>query len=251
VRVAGWRLRLARLGLTWFGLTRFGLTCFGAMWLAANASGCIAVEGERVLAKDLAAADPWFAQADPNLEIALSPLAGVTRVIKRRELLVLARSTEGAGTLDSISDICVERASQPLTARQLQPVLDAAMDGTPVTISEFSHYRIPHGTIEFARANLTPAGLWKGCVLYGTNHSVSIWVKLQMGSGAALKGKSREVERGARISVEVTSGAARLVFEAVAETAGRQGEWVLVRNPENGHVFQAKVFGDGKVVINK
>jgi len=214
-------------------------------------AGCIAVEGEQVTAKDLAAADPWFARADPNLEIGLAPLAGVTRVIKRRELLALARSTEGVGMSDSISDICVERASQPLTARQLQPVLDAALDGTPVTILEFSHYPIPHGTMEFARANLTPTGLWKGRVTYGNNHSVPIWVKVGMGSGSAAKGKSREVERGAKVSVEVTSGSARLVFEAVAETAGRQGEWVLIRNPGNGHLFQAKVFGDGKVVINK
>ena len=249
--MAGGQLGLTRLGLTWFGVTWFALTWFDVMWLAANAAGCIAVEGERVLAKDLAAADPWFARADPNLEIGLSPLAGITRVIKRRELLALARSADGAGMPDSISDICVERSSEPLTARLLQPVLDAAMDGTPVTISEFSHYPIPHGTIEFAHANLTPSGFWKGRVTYVANHSVPIWVKLQMGSGSAVKGKSRAVERGEKINVEVTSGAARLVFEAVAETAGRQGEWVLVRNPENGHMFQAKVLGDGKVVINK
>ena len=204
-----------------------------------------------MLARDLAAADAWFARADPNLEIGLAPLAGVTRVIKHRELLALARSTAGAGMPDSISDICVERWSQPLTASLLQPVLDAAMDGTPVTILEFSHYAIPHGTMEFARANLAPSGLWKGRVMYGDNHSVPVWVKVGMGSGSAPRGKTREVERGSRISVEVTSGAARLVFEAVAETAGRQGEWVLVRNPENGHLFQAKVLGDGKVVINK
>jgi hypothetical protein len=195
--------------------------------------------------------DPWFARVDPTLEIGLAPLAGVTRVVRRRELLALVRSTEGAGMPDSISDVCVERASQPLTARQLQPVLDAAMGGTPVTILEFSHYPIPHGTMEFARANLTPTGLWKGRVMYGANYSVPIWVKIGTRSGSSLKGKSREVERGTRVSVEVTSGAARLVFEAIAETAGRQGEWVLVRNPENGHMFQAKVFGDGKVVISK
>lgn len=251
MRSAGGRLGFTQWGFTWFGLTWFGLTWFALTGPAASAAGCIAVEGDRMLAKDLAAADPWFARADPNLEIGLAPLAGVTRVIKRRELLALARSTEGATMPESISDICVERWSQPLTARLLQPVLDAAMDGTPVAILEFSHYPIPRGTMEFARANLTPSGLWKGRVTYGDNHSVPIWVKVGMGSGGVPKGKSREVERGSRISVEVTSGAARLVFQAVAETAGRQGEWVLVRNPENGHLFQAKVFGDGKVVINK
>jgi hypothetical protein len=224
-------------------------------WFTVNALGCIAVDGDRVLAKDLVAVDSWFARADPSLEIGMAPLAGVTRVIQRRELAALARSTQtvnqGVGIPDSISDVCVERATEPLTLQQLQPVLDAAMGGSPVAVLEFSHYRIPRGAIEFTRAGLARNGLWRGHVIYGSNHSVPIWAMVRMEAVSAPKTKSREVERGDRITVEVTSGAARLAFEAIAESAGRQGESVLVRNPENGHMFQAKVLGDGKVVINK
>jgi hypothetical protein len=224
---------------------------FPLVWFAANAPGCVAVEGDRVLAKDLVAVDAWFARLDPSLEVGMTPLAGVTRVIKRRELAALARSAEGAGIPDSISDICVERTAEPLTLRQLQPVLDAAAGGTPVAILEFSHYRIPNGNIEFVRAGLAPTGLWRGRVIYGANHSLPIWALVRTGGVSAPKTGRREVERGDAIKVEVTSGAARLAFEAVAESAGRQGDSVLVRNPENGHLFQAKVLQTGKVVINK
>lgn len=68
---------------------------------------------------------------------------------------------------------------------------------------------------------------------------------------AARQGSLAAVDRGERVSVEVSSGAARLAFEAMAESGGRVGSVVLVRNPANGHVFQAKVAEKGKVVVQK
>jgi hypothetical protein len=60
-----------------------------------------------------------------------------------------------------------------------------------------------------------------------------------------------EVLRGAQVMVEVTSGAALVRFEADAESSGRTGESVLVRNPENGKLFQARVEGKGKVMVQR
>ena len=60
-----------------------------------------------------------------------------------------------------------------------------------------------------------------------------------------------DVHRGERVSVEVTSGAALLRLRADAESAGRIGDAVLVRNPESGKLFQARVEGKGKVVVQK
>lgn len=221
-------------------------------WFAAGAAAaCVAVEGDRVLAGDLVAADAWFARLDPGREIGLTPLAGVTRVIQRRELAALARPAGSPPLPDSLADVCVERATEMLTVRQLQPVLDAATGGTPVAILEYSRFRVPRGTIEFNRAGLTPAGLWRGRVVYGANHTLPIWAVVRTAGALARAARLREVERGERVKVEVTSGAARLVFEAVAESAGGLGDSVLVRNPENGHLFQAKVLEDGKVAVHK
>jgi hypothetical protein len=60
-----------------------------------------------------------------------------------------------------------------------------------------------------------------------------------------------DVHRGERVSVEVTSGAAVLRLQADAESAGRAGDAVLIRNPESGKIFQARVEGKGKVVVQK
>ena len=49
------------------------------------------------------------------------------------------------------------------------------------------------------------------------------------------------VRRGDSVSVIVHSGLASLKFEAVAETSGRTGEIVALRNPSNGKTFKARL----------
>jgi len=70
-------------------------------------------------------------------------------------------------------------------------------------------------------------------------------------SRAAPKPAGREVERGEQVAVEVSSGSARLTFIAEAASAGRTGESVVVKNPENGRLFSAKVQAKGKVAIQR
>jgi hypothetical protein len=70
-------------------------------------------------------------------------------------------------------------------------------------------------------------------------------------TSAPRKSADREVERGERVAVEVSSGAARLTFEAEAASSGRTGESVVVKNPENGRLFSAKVRSKGKVAIQR
>ncbi|MEQ1886152.1 MAG: flagella basal body P-ring formation protein FlgA [Bryobacteraceae bacterium] len=67
----------------------------------------------------------------------------------------------------------------------------------------------------------------------------------------ASKPANREVERGEKVSVEVLSGAAHLTFQAEAASAGRTGDSIVVKNPENGKLFSAKVQSKGKVVIQR
>ena len=60
----------------------------------------------------------------------------------------------------------------------------------------------------------------------------------------------RDVEAGGTVQVEVVSGAARLAFPGTAESAGSAGDAVLVRNPESGRSFRARVQGPGKVKVD-
>jgi flagella basal body P-ring formation protein FlgA len=61
----------------------------------------------------------------------------------------------------------------------------------------------------------------------------------------------REVERGDTVRVDVSSGNAHLSFDAVSQTSGRDGELILLKNPDNGRYFQARIVGRDKASINK
>ena len=58
-----------------------------------------------------------------------------------------------------------------------------------------------------------------------------------------------EVQRGESVRVEVLSGRARLVLEGQAQSSGRRGEMVAVRNPSSGKIFRARVQDRGQVSV--
>ena len=60
-----------------------------------------------------------------------------------------------------------------------------------------------------------------------------------------------DVLRGDRVSVVVVSGPVQLKFDAETESAGHIGENVIVKNPENGRRFVARIEDKGKVVVKK
>jgi flagella basal body P-ring formation protein FlgA len=68
---------------------------------------------------------------------------------------------------------------------------------------------------------------------------------------AAMLMIAHDVERGDHVAVEVRVGRAILDFEAIADSSGRAGESIMVKNPENGRSFQAKIQDKGHVVVEK
>jgi flagella basal body P-ring formation protein FlgA len=61
----------------------------------------------------------------------------------------------------------------------------------------------------------------------------------------------RDVSRGDRVRVEVTSGAARLALEAEAEASGTIGQTIPVRNPDTHKTFSARIEAAGKVSVTR
>ena len=59
-----------------------------------------------------------------------------------------------------------------------------------------------------------------------------------------------DVARGELVEVEVRAGAARLALSAKAESAGRNGETISVRNLSTNRVFPARVSGKKRVVVD-
>jgi flagella basal body P-ring formation protein FlgA len=68
---------------------------------------------------------------------------------------------------------------------------------------------------------------------------------------ASMLTKPCEVERGDLVRVDVSSGRAHLEFHGVAQSAAHAGESVMVKNPENGGYFQARVEAKGKVSVTR
>jgi flagella basal body P-ring formation protein FlgA len=62
---------------------------------------------------------------------------------------------------------------------------------------------------------------------------------------------AHDVERGDKVAVEVKVGGAILDFEATAESSGRTGDSILMKNPDNGRSFQAKIQDKGHVLVEK
>jgi flagella basal body P-ring formation protein FlgA len=167
--------RLIQAGGLW-------LVSYGFLMASATNPACVPIDGDRILGRHLAAADPQFASIIPDAELGYAPRSGVTRLFRIDEQSRIARrfKIEPAG---QFSDVCFIGAGA------------FVRDGSPLT--------------------------------------------------------ERDIKRGDRVTVEVTSGSARLVFEAEAASAGRFGDSVLVKNPENGRLFQARVQGKRKVTIQK
>jgi flagella basal body P-ring formation protein FlgA len=280
------------------------------IWIAAHALACQAVDGERILGRDLAAANAAFGTLDPGLDIGAAPLAGVRHVLSSEELSRLAQR-QGIALPVPFGALCFERLTELLTVETLLPALRRALaiDAAQLEILDFSRYGVPRGALEFTRAGLSPTGVWRGHVVYGESRSAPVWAKVRVtteqtwveaaetlvsgkvvnAGGLALRrgprfpfgiapldsvelvaGKkplrtirpgepvyasmvtaAHDVERGDKVAVEVSSGGALLKFEATAESSGHAGDSIVVRNPENGRLFQAKVEGIGKVSVTK
>jgi flagella basal body P-ring formation protein FlgA len=276
--------------------------------------GCVAVEGDRIRAADLARAVPAFAAAPPEAELGYAPAPGARRHVRLREL---ARWAVRLGVpLPEPASVCFERQMEVLDGQRVRAAIEQALGAQPVRIEvmEWSRRPVPAGTLEFpisalARPPLSdPAApvLWKGWVRYGSGRRYPVWARVRIAvkgvrvvaaaplkagqlirddavrleeyegfpdarawfssigevsgrmlrqaapAGAPLRRDAvadpPEVARGATVRIEAASGRARVVLEGRAESDGRLGEVVRVRNPSTGKTFRARVEGPGRAV---
>jgi flagella basal body P-ring formation protein FlgA len=58
-----------------------------------------------------------------------------------------------------------------------------------------------------------------------------------------------DIAKGDRVTVAITSGLAKLSFDAEAQSSGRRGDVVSFKNPDSGRSFRARVDGPGKAEV--
>jgi flagella basal body P-ring formation protein FlgA len=149
-------------------------------------SACFPVTGERILMRDLTAAVPAFAISDAEQIIGFAPAPGAQRRFSAGEL---SRLAAGNGVVIETAGVCFERKLAPLTKEQATAALRAALPaGAELEVLEFSHVRIPEGTVEFSRSGLPPARqdaprdpvIWRGSVKYAATQSMPVWAKARV-----------------------------------------------------------------------
>ena len=58
-----------------------------------------------------------------------------------------------------------------------------------------------------------------------------------------------QIKRGDLVSVTAIAGAAQIQLPAIAETQGRQGDMVSLRNPHSGKTFRGRVEGKDRALV--
>jgi flagella basal body P-ring formation protein FlgA len=90
--------------------------------------------------------------------------------------------------------------------------------------------------------------------LPGLSQIVGFVPRRPIPAGAAIKRQwldpPAEVLLGEPVRVEIRSGSARVFLEGRAQSSGKRGEIVRVRDPANGKILHATVAGRGRVVLS-
>ena len=274
-------------------------------------TGCMPVDGERILMSDLAAVDSRFAGAHPGAEAGFSPNPGARRVFWGTELSHLA-DREGIPATGIFKPICFERRTRLLTQEEIQGSVQKWAAGAQLDLVEQSYSPAPLGDLVIPRPaylKADPDGtlLLRGYVSWGKNQRFPMWAKVKLrwkqqvivttqeigvnevistnqlrieereGSIESLEFATslsdiagrcsrkriplgspvllgmleapKQVIRGALVKVEVRNGGTYLALDAQAESSGRTGEIVVVRNPASGKSFQARVTGENSAIV--
>src|ERR1043166_9439069 len=148
--------------------------------------GCVPVEGDRILLRDLAAAVPAFQGMDADESIGFAPAPGAQRRFSLGELQRLAARK---GVTAEFQPVLFHRPMGTLRESQVLAALRASVpEGAQLELIEFSHTQVPKGPLEFAQSSLMPARaaapkdpvIWRGRVKYSGAQSVSVWAKVRV-----------------------------------------------------------------------
>jgi flagella basal body P-ring formation protein FlgA len=161
---------------------------WSACFAPAQEPACHPVEGDRILARHLAAVLPEFGAAPPEALVGQAPLPGAQRTFHAQELRALSRRF--GIDLPSLTEVCFEWTMQPLDRARAVTAMQESLQipGAKIEITDTIADRVPVGRLEFALGNLgTPSAagprepvLWRGDVVYGESHRFAIWARVQI-----------------------------------------------------------------------
>ncbi|HSW50059.1 MAG TPA: flagellar basal body P-ring formation chaperone FlgA [Bryobacteraceae bacterium] len=160
----------------------------GPLVLALSMAGCLPVDSDRILAKDLAPAAAVFAALPPETPFGHAPAPGSRRILGAGELKRLAAPHDLP--LAPGAEFCVVRSLEPLTKERLIASMRASLPEADARfeVTDFSSFPVPRGELRFPLSGLrrpplrTPGGpvLWKGYVEYAARRRYPVWARVRI-----------------------------------------------------------------------
>jgi len=148
-----------------------------------NATACVPLSGDRILARDLASANSQFSALPSTLQLGYAPVPGSSRVFTVGELEQIART--GEVILSAPTELCFEFPLHvPVESEYLKPMRQALAPEASLQILEMSSASIPSGRVVFPASGLEPptghdkSQLWRGYVQYTESRRVPVWAKV-------------------------------------------------------------------------
>jgi hypothetical protein len=167
------------------------IVCF--LLVAFRALACTAVEGERIVARDVARAVPAFLSVAPETDLGPSPSPGVRRVLSRAQRLRIAVE-RGIQSVDLPDSLCFERPQTMLEAGTVLLAIESSareiFPGHEIRVQLLDHFRhpLPPGILRFRRQGVIGGAgkgldaplVWRGSLITNARRSMPVWAKAKV-----------------------------------------------------------------------
>src|ERR1700733_925039 len=174
------------------------MMAFPVLLLAIASDGCNKIQSDMILARDVAAVVPAFAQIPGNFNLGYVLASGEPRILRGADLQRIAKNQKV--DLDGLPDVCFARETFAPQPDQLRKAMLTELSGADpnlggqvladpkIEILSWSTQLAPVGELVFPRAGMQlPQGsgtqrdvLWHGYVRYGDDHQFPVWAKVRI-----------------------------------------------------------------------
>jgi flagella basal body P-ring formation protein FlgA len=205
--------------------------------IALQGGPCLLVQDDRIYGRDIAVAVPGFAAFPDGFALGYAPAPGVRRVLQGTALQRVAKS-QGID-LESVPDVCFERALGDLNAEAIHEAMRAAFEdesgaSVQIDVENWGPQTAPLGKIVFPLTGIQAPGstdpksevLWRGYSLYGSNHRFGIWARARLSAKVTRVVAAVDIEPGKPIQANQVRLESAEVFALDTRAMGRLDEAV-------------------------
>lgn len=215
-----------------------GLLVLPVLSSVLSAASCITVEGNEIVAKDVAKVDPAFAALNPELPFSYAPVIGAQRIIPASDL---ARWATRAGIeTASTSPACFERPAHNLSAAEVRTAIERVFPESNIIridVLEVCKCKVPAGRLDFTveGAGAPPLGhpdvpvLWRGQIWPVSGSYYPVWARVRVLAKSTVVRLRRDLRAGESITSEA--------LEQVAITDSP----VRLRRPDSAANYLGKI----------